>query len=237
MLARSPDAEAGPRRPRLRSRRFRGNTEAGGRGPVEAGRMSGALRHAGNDTGASGSVAPDLPMFDLRARAIETVVVVASVVVLRVLGVLLPVISSYGLGSTDALFLLLAMVADPNLLVWIALVAAVQFGLRSMRRPGRWALIVLAAPVAVFVATDVRSLPGLEIHLMNVQREVTGYVSRFVSKEAVDDYHRELGEKGIERARRMLDAAGVKYQVKLSVGTPWDEITRHAASKIGRAHV
>ena len=53
------------------------------------------------------------------------------------------------------------MVADPNLLVWIALAAAVQFGLRSMRRPGRWALIVLAAPVAVFVATAVRSLPGL----------------------------------------------------------------------------
>ena len=123
--------------------------------------MNGALPHAGDDTGASGPVATDRQVFDLRARAVETVVLAASVVVLRVLGVLLLVISSYGLGSTDALFLLLAMVADPNLLVWIALVAAVQFGLRSMRRPGRWALIVLAAPVAVFVATAVRGLPGL----------------------------------------------------------------------------
>ena len=123
--------------------------------------MSGALPHAGDDTGASATVAPDRPRFDVRARAIETVVLVASVVVLRLLGVLILVISSYGLGSTDVLFPLLAMVADPNLLVWIALVAAVQFGLRSMRRPGRWALIVLAAPVAVFVATAVRSLPSL----------------------------------------------------------------------------
>ncbi|GAA1805626.1 hypothetical protein [Agromyces neolithicus] len=91
----------------------------------------------------------------------ETVVLVASVVVLRLLGVLLLVLSSYGLGSTDMLLPLIAMVADPNLLVWIALTAAVQFGLRLMRRPGRFALIVLAAPVAVLLATVVRSLPGL----------------------------------------------------------------------------
>ena len=161
MLARSRDAEAGPRRPRLRSRRFRGNTEARGRGPIEAWRMNGALPHAGDDNGASGPVAPDRPMFDLRARAIETVVLVASVVVLRVLGVLLLVISSYEIGSIDLLLPLLRIVADPNLLVWIALAAAVQFGLRSMRRPGRWALIVLAAPVAVLLTTAVRSLPDL----------------------------------------------------------------------------
>lgn len=122
--------------------------------------MSGSIPAADDDTGASPSVATDRPAFDLRARAIETVVLVASVVVLRVLGVLLLVVSSFELGSIDVpLIPLVLMVADPNLLVWIALAAAVQFGLRSMRRPGRWALIVLAAPVAVFVATAVRSLP------------------------------------------------------------------------------
>ena len=123
--------------------------------------MSGALPQADGDTGASAAVAPDRPPFDVRARAIETVVLVASVVVLRVLGVLLLVVSSYGLGTFDSWLPLVAMVADPNLLVWIALTAAVQFGLRSMRRPGRFALIVLAAPVAVLVATAVRSLPSL----------------------------------------------------------------------------
>jgi len=123
--------------------------------------MSGALPQADGDTGASAAVAPDRPPFDVRARAIETVVLVASVVVLRVLGVLLLVVSSYGLGTFDSWLPLVAMVADPNLLVWIALTAAVQFGLRSMRRPGRFALIVLAAPVAVLIATVVRSLPSL----------------------------------------------------------------------------
>ena len=123
--------------------------------------MSGALPAADDDTGASAPVAPDRPAFDLRARVVETVVLVASVVALRVLGVLMLVISSYGLGSIDALFPLIAMVADPNLVVWIALAAAVQFGLRSMGRPGRFALIVLAAPVGVLVATAVRSLPDL----------------------------------------------------------------------------
>lgn len=54
-----------------------------------------------------------------------------------------------------------AMVVDPNLLVWVALVAAVQFGLRSMPRPGRMALVVVAAPVAVLLVGTVRALPML----------------------------------------------------------------------------
>ena len=121
--------------------------------------MSGALPEA-DDSGA-GAPADERPTFDVRARAVETLVLVASVVVLRLVGVLLLVASSYGLGSFDALFPLVAMVADPNLLAWIVLTAAVQFGLRSMRRPGRWALIVLAAPLAVLLATALRSLPSL----------------------------------------------------------------------------
>jgi hypothetical protein len=36
----------------------------------------------------------------------------------------------------------------------------VQFGLRAMHRPGRWALIVLAAPVAMLLVTVVRSIPS-----------------------------------------------------------------------------
>lgn len=122
--------------------------------------MTEARSEADNDAGADAPVTRDRPTFDVRARAVETIVLVASVVVLRLLGVLLLVVSSYGFGSIDALVPLVAMVADPNLLAWVALTAAVQFGLRSMRRPGRWALIVLAAPVAVLLATALRSLPG-----------------------------------------------------------------------------
>lgn len=128
--------------------------------------MSEALPHAHPDPDPgdlhdSAATETGRPRFDVRARAVETVVLAASVVVLRLVGVLLLVASSYGLGSFDAWVPLVALVTDPNLLVWIALTAAVQFGLRSMRRSGRWALIVLAAPVAVLIATAVRSLAGL----------------------------------------------------------------------------
>jgi hypothetical protein len=125
--------------------------------------MSGALPEAHSDDNAPAAVAPAPVTFDLRARAVETGVLVASIIVLRLLGLLLLVVSSYRLGSVDALYPFVAMVADPNLLAWIALTAAVQFGLRSMRRSGRWALIVLAAPVAVLLATTLRSIPSLAL--------------------------------------------------------------------------
>jgi len=123
--------------------------------------MSGTRSDARDDPGESAEADNDRPTFDLRARAVETVVLVASVIVLRLSGLLLMVASSYGLGSFDAFMPLVAMVFDPNVLVWIALAAAVQFGLRSMGRPGRWALIVLAAPVAVVVVNAVRGIPSL----------------------------------------------------------------------------
>jgi len=74
-----------------------------------------------------------------------------------------------------------------------------------------------------------RQHPSMQIHLMNVQREVTGDVSRFVSRGSLEDYHRDRAEKSVARARAMLDAAGAKHEVELTVGTPWDEIVRHAA--------
>ncbi|MGI9822818.1 hypothetical protein [Agromyces sp. Marseille-Q5079] len=123
--------------------------------------MSGALSDAHDDTGASTGAATDRPTFELRARVVETVVLVASVVVLRMLGVLLMVASSNTPGSLEMVIPLIAMSLDPNVLVWIALVCAVQFGLRSMGRPGRWALIVLAAPVAAVVVNAVRGIPSL----------------------------------------------------------------------------
>ena len=75
-----------------------------------------------------------------------------------------------------------------------------------------------------------RLKPDVELHLINVQREVSGDVSRFIAKESLADYHRERGEKAMERARGLLDAAGVKYGISLVVGRPWDLITEQARS-------
>ncbi len=70
---------------------------------------------------------------------------------------------------------------------------------------------------------------NMDIHLMNVQRELSGDVARFVPKESVQDYHRERSEKALARARRMLDEAGVKYAVHAMVGKPWEVISDYAA--------
>ncbi len=69
---------------------------------------------------------------------------------------------------------------------------------------------------------------SMDIHLINVQREVSGDVSRFVARDALQDYHRERSEKALERARKLLDAAGVKYSVHMLVGKPWDVISDYA---------
>jgi hypothetical protein len=126
--------------------------------------MSGALPESETDADphpdGNAAVAPPRRAFDARARAVETLVLAASVVALRALGLLLLVASSYGFGSLDSLVPFVSLILDANLLVWILLVVAVQFGFRSMRRPGRWALVVAAAPVAVVVATAARTLPG-----------------------------------------------------------------------------
>jgi YjbE family integral membrane protein len=69
---------------------------------------------------------------------------------------------------------------------------------------------------------------AMEIHLMNVQREVSGDVSRFVGKDSLHDYHRSRSVKALERPRKILDDAGVKYSVHMLVGKPWEAICEYA---------
>jgi nucleotide-binding universal stress UspA family protein len=70
---------------------------------------------------------------------------------------------------------------------------------------------------------------SMDIHVMNVQRELSGDVARFVPKESVQDYHRERSGQALERPRKLLDAAGVKYAVHMLVGKPWEAISDYAA--------
>ena len=68
------------------------------------------------------------------------------------------------------------------------------------------------------------------ILLLNVQRGVTEAVSRFVSKESLEDYHRENSTIAMERARKMLDDKGVTYSVHTLVGKPWEAISSFASA-------
>ena len=81
------------------------------------------------------------------------------------------------------------------------------------------------------LGSALRALHPLDIHLLNVQRPVTGDVSAFVAKEALRDYHHERGMKALERARARLDERGVAYTFHLLVGPPWQMIAGYAREK------
>ncbi len=71
----------------------------------------------------------------------------------------------------------------------------------------------------------------IDLHLLNVQRPVTGDVSAFVAREALRDYHHERGLKALERARARLDERAVPYSYHLLVGPPWQMISEYAKDK------
>ena len=59
---------------------------------------------------------------------------------------------------------------------------------------------------------DLRQREGLSVQLLNVQRPVSGDVSRFVSGQTLEDYHHERSAQALEPVRAVLDAAGLAHQ-------------------------
>lgn len=60
----------------------------------------------------------------------------------------------------------------------------------------------------------------LELHLVNVQRPVSGDVSRFVPGQNLKDYHAENAEAALVPARERLAAAGMNFSEHRLVGDP-----------------
>lgn len=81
-----------------------------------------------------------------------------------------------------------------------------------------------AVRYVVGLAGELRERP--EIELLNVQYPVRGDVSMFVGSRQVEDYHREEGMKALEKARALLDAAGLVYHVHIGVGEPAEVISQ-----------
>jgi len=71
-----------------------------------------------------------------------------------------------------------------------------------------------------------------ELHLLNVQPSVGGAVSTFVSREQIDSYHREEGEKALASAVAMAQKASVPAKTHVGVGRQ-GEIVADFARKIG----
>ena len=81
------------------------------------------------------------------------------------------------------------------------------------------------------LCADLRLLHAVDLHLLNVQRPLTGDVSAFVAKGALRDYHHERGLNALERARGRLGERGVPYTYHLLVGPPWQMIAEYAKEK------
>ncbi len=69
----------------------------------------------------------------------------------------------------------------------------------------------------------------LDIHLINVQHPFPGTIQGVHTQ--AQQVHREEGEKTLAAARRLLDAAGIKYQFQIGVGEAAEVIAREASER------
>ena len=76
---------------------------------------------------------------------------------------------------------------------------------------------------------DLQQPAALDVHLLNVQRPVSGDVARFVPGRTLEDYHREGSDKAIKPARELLEAAGLSFTEHRRVGDPGPSIAGMAA--------
>jgi YjbE family integral membrane protein len=107
--------------------------------------------------------------------------------------------------------------------------------------PGRLRRIVLAVDGSdpavrateqvIGMRRDLADPASLELHVLHVQRPVSGDVSSFVSGKTLDEYYAEQSEAASANARRLLDAAGVAYQSHMRMGSPGETIAEEAAAR------
>ena len=88
-----------------------------------------------------------------------------------------------------------------------------------------------AARQLIAMRGDLRDPGALSVHLVNVQRPVSGDVSRFVPGKTLDEYHRERSEAALQPARALLDAAGVAHTDHYGAGEPGPTIAKLAEAQ------
>jgi YjbE family integral membrane protein len=78
---------------------------------------------------------------------------------------------------------------------------------------------------------NIREMRKLDVHLINVQRPVSGDVATFVAGESLDDYYRERSEQAMAPARASLVAAGLTPREHRRVGNPGQVIAEVAQAE------
>jgi len=71
---------------------------------------------------------------------------------------------------------------------------------------------------------------ALDIHLIHVQPRLSRYVAQFLARSDRQAFYAERSAIAFDAAGKLLDRAGLRYSVHLSLGDPWREIVRYAES-------
>ena len=69
---------------------------------------------------------------------------------------------------------------------------------------------------------------ALDIHLLNIQPRFSWHISRFISKQTREQFHRDQAETALRKTRRALDGFNVPYSLHLEVGSKAKLITETA---------
>ena len=85
-----------------------------------------------------------------------------------------------------------------------------------------------AVQYAIGLRDDLRDPKAFDVHLLSVQRPLSGDVNRFLSDQTLDDYHRERCEEALAPARAALDTAGLAHTDHWRIGEPGPTIAEVA---------
>jgi YjbE family integral membrane protein len=89
---------------------------------------------------------------------------------------------------------------------------------------------VRALERALALRGQLRDGSALELHLINVQRPVSGNVASFIASGSIEEHHRERSDAALAPARELLRQRGVAFTEHAKVGTPGVEIAQTAAA-------
>jgi YjbE family integral membrane protein len=78
--------------------------------------------------------------------------------------------------------------------------------------------------------------PGLEIHLLNVQRPLSRHVAQFVRRRTREEFHRESSERALEPARKLLGRHNIPYTAHMRVGDR-ARVIAEEARRLGCDHI
>lgn len=74
------------------------------------------------------------------------------------------------------------------------------------------------------------SIPGLELHVVNIQPPiVSGAVRSFVDKKVIDEYYEAEGKKALEQALAVLADTQVAHTSRIEVGPVAETIAQYVA--------